>query len=67
MKEWFKAKARFIWCHRTKAIGVLAGIGATIENTLAQYGHVIPQRYHGLLLGIAGMITFCIGLYNSFA
>jgi hypothetical protein len=42
------------------------GIGAAIQSTLAQYGHVIPERWHGILLGIAGMLTFLVGLYNTF-
>lgn len=62
MREWL-AK---LWCHRTKAAGILMGIGAAIQSALAQYGHVIPERWHGALLGTAGMITFLIGLYNTF-
>lgn len=64
---WFKAKWRVVWLHRTKAAGILMGVGAGIQSTLAQYGHVIPQQWHGILLGTAGMITFLIGLYNTFA
>ncbi len=64
--NWLKAKLAYIWLHRTKALGIATGIGAAIENLCAQYGHEIPAKYRGILLGIAGMITFCIGLYNTF-
>ncbi len=42
------------------------GVGAAIQSTLAQYGHIIPEKWHGVLLGIAGIITFLIGLFNTF-
>ncbi len=63
MKAWFA----WVWSHRTKCAGILMGIAAAIQSTLAQYGHVIPEKWHGVLLGAAGMITFLIGLYNTFA
>lgn len=59
-------RLQWLWDHRTKAAGVLMGVGAAIQATLAQYGHVIPEKWHGVLLGTAGMITFLIGLYNTF-
>lgn len=59
---WFK----WVWEHRTKGLGILMGIGAAIQSTLAQYGHVIPEKWHGILLGVAGMLTFLVGLYNTF-
>jgi hypothetical protein len=64
---WLSIKTRWLWEHRTKTAGVLMGIAAGIQSTLAQYGHVIPLKWHGVLLGIAAMITFLIGLYNTFA
>ena len=67
MWERLKERGRWVWCHRTKAAGILMGIGAGIQSTLAQYGHVIPEKWHGALLGTAGMITFLIGLYNTFS
>jgi hypothetical protein len=60
------AKAHVIWCHRTKTIGILSGLGAVIENTLAQYGHYLPDHWRGVFLGIAGMLTFLVGVWNSF-
>jgi hypothetical protein len=64
---WLRAQWAWIWIHRTKAAGILMGVGAGIQSTLAQYGHVIPEKWHGVLLGAAGMITFLIGLYNTFS
>ena len=63
---WLKVKLAYIWCHRTKAVGILAGVGAAIENLCAQYGHEIPPQYRGVLLAVAGMLTFLVGLYNTF-
>jgi hypothetical protein len=60
-------RLQWLWSHRTKLAGILMGVGAAIQSTLAQYGHVIPVKWHGILLGIAGMITFLIGLYNTFS
>lgn len=59
-------RLQWLWAHRTKVAGILMGVGAAIQSTLAQYGHVIPAKWHGALLGTAGMITFLIGLYNTF-
>jgi hypothetical protein len=66
MKAWIIEKLTFVWDHRTKTIGILAAIGAGIENLCAQYGHEIPIQWRGVLLGVAGSITFCVGLYNTF-
>lgn len=63
---WLKCKLSLIWAHRTKSAGILMGIAAAIQSTLAQYGHVIPEKWHGVLLGIAGIITFLIGIFNTF-
>ncbi len=62
MKWW-----QVIWAHRTKALGVMMGLAAAIQNTLAQYGHVLPTRWNSILLGVAGMLTFLVGLYNTFS
>jgi hypothetical protein len=65
LKLWARDKARFVWAHRTKAIGLLSGVGAVIENTLAQYGHYLPDHWRGVFLGIAGMLTFLVGVFNT--
>ncbi len=64
--NWLKLKLALIWQNRTKCAGIAMGVGAAIQSTLAQYGHIIPEKWHGVLLGIAGIITFLIGLFNTF-
>jgi hypothetical protein len=56
-----------VWGHRTKAVGIATGLAGGIQQLLAQYGHVLPVSWHGALLAAAGMLTFLVGLYNSFA
>lgn len=57
----------WLWAHRTKIVGILAmGVGYA-QNNLAQLGHVLPPSWHGVLIAAFGIITFCIGLYNSIA
>jgi hypothetical protein len=66
LREWIKAKLRWVWCHRTKAAGILTGIAGGIQQFMAQYGHFIPPQYHGAPLAVAGMLIFLVGLYNQF-
>lgn len=66
MCQRLKSWGQFAWCHRTKVVGILTGIAAGIENGMAQYGHEIPLHWRGVILGVAGMLTFCVGLYNTF-
>lgn len=65
MKDKIKAWLKWVWCHRTKTIGML-GMGAGyVENHLAQLGHVVPDSWRGVIVSSLGMIIFCVGLYNS--
>lgn len=62
-----KAAAAWTWSHRTKVLGGAAvGIGYA-QNNLAQLGHVLPDSWSGVILGVFGVLAFAIGLYNTFA
>lgn len=62
----WRDRLKRVWRHRTKIIGGLGMAAGFAENNLAQLGHTVPERYHGVLLSALGMIVFCVGLYNSF-
>lgn len=58
---------RWLWSHRTKALGVLAvGVGYG-QNNMALLGHVLSIRWQGIVLGVFGVLAFLIGLYNTYA
>lgn len=63
MKDWLKRA----WQHRTKIIGGIAMAAGYAQNNLAQLGHVLPEKYHGMILSGLGVLVFFIGLYNSAA
>jgi hypothetical protein len=61
-QAWF----RWIWCHRTKCVGILGVIAGCTQNYLANNNIAfIPAAWHGVLLAIFGAVTFLVGLYNS--
>jgi hypothetical protein len=60
-----KAAFAWVWGHRTKTLGLIAGAVAYGEKHLADLGHVLPIKWTGSILGGFAVITFLIGLYNS--
>jgi hypothetical protein len=64
--DWIKAQAHWIFCHRTKAIGILGIIAGMTQNYLETNNiAILPAHLRGILVATFGMITFLIGLYNS--
>jgi hypothetical protein len=59
-----KAKWLAVWQHRTKFLGAIFGLAGYIQNNYAASGIHIPSKYEGSLLGVAGFLTFTLGLYN---
>lgn len=56
----------WIWAHRTKCIGILGVVAGCTQSYLESNDIAfLPQKWHGVLVGGFGAITFCVGLYNS--
>lgn len=59
-----KAKWLAAWQHRTKYLGGIFVAAGYVQNNYAQSGIHLPAKYEGSFLGLAGIITFALGLYN---
>lgn len=59
-----KAKWFALWEHRTKYLGGIFVAAGYVQNNYAQSGIHLPTKYEGCFLGLAGVITFALGLYN---
>lgn len=62
-----KLGCAWTWSHRTKVLGLLAVGVAYGQNNLALLGHLLPQAWTGVILGVFGVLAFLLGLYNTFA
>jgi len=62
-----KRLATWVWCHRTKTLGLTAIGIAYAQNNLAQIGHLLSPKLQGAILAVFGVAAFVIGLVNTFA
>ncbi len=65
MLEHIKAPFKWVWCHRTKSLGVLAVAVGYGQGHLAQLGDVLPPKWQGKILAGFGVLAFLIGLFNT--
>lgn len=61
-----RAGAAWVWSHRTKIIGGV-GTGASYAYlNQEKLGMFIPARGMAFAAGAIGVVTFTVGLYNTF-
>ena len=64
--EGCKARARWIWRHRTKTVGGIGIAAGAVQYQLASHPEIhLPQQ--GVLLMIFGVVVALVGTYNSLA
>ena len=61
-----KAAAFWCWAHRTKAIGGVGTAAAYAYMNQEQLGLFIPARSMAHTMLAIGIVTFVVGLYNTF-
>jgi len=64
--EQLKAKARWLWSHRTKTLGGLGIAAGGLQAQLANHPEVhLPGQ--GVMLMFFGALVMLVGTYNSLA
>jgi hypothetical protein len=62
----FRAAWRWCWSHRTKAIGGAGTAASYAYLNQDKLGLFIPATSMALTMGAIGVVTFAVGLYNTF-
>jgi len=67
---WFraqvKATALWMWSHRTKAIGTVGTAAGYAYLNQDKLGLFIPAKSMAHTMMAVGVVTFIVGLYNTF-
>jgi hypothetical protein len=64
----FRLKAWSLWCwsHRTKAIGGIGTGASYLYLNQDKLGLFIPPKSLGIAMGVIGVATIAVGLFNTF-